>query len=219
MPTNLRLWAEVKKLSRSNSEQMSSVLSAYADTVKLPTKFSSLITPSYQDDVIVTGETIDMPIPFTVVNQILDINVSQSTAIQTFVDNGTRPRHNPSIQGKAFGGTRLIVSLGTNLINYFRNWIGEEEEETYTGPVVLFIQPVMTKVQLANPSFADDVGAFETERSWGITTEAPVSGEFTGGGTANNFFTAWIFKTPMTVQYVAAGGFKYITMTSQFSDD
>ena len=62
---------------------MSSVQSAYATIHKPPTKFSALITPSYDDAVIVTGQTIRLPIPFTVVNQVLDINVDQSSDIQT----------------------------------------------------------------------------------------------------------------------------------------
>jgi hypothetical protein len=80
----------------------------------------------------------------------------------------------------------------------------------------------MTKVQLANPRFGvdDSTGAFRRDRSWGVSTQAPVSTEYTGGGTNDNFFTAWIFKTPMTIQYeTAAGAYKYITMTSQFAEE
>ena len=86
---------------------MSSVQSALAGAYRLPTKFSALITPSYEDGTIVTGQTIDMPIPFTVLNGALDINVNQSTAIQTFVNNGTAPESRANIQAKAFGGARL----------------------------------------------------------------------------------------------------------------
>jgi hypothetical protein len=202
---------------------MSSVQSGFARIDKPPTKFSALITPSYDDNTIVTGATIRTPIPFTVVNQELDINVNQSTVIQTFVNNGTAPQDQASIQGKAFGGVKTITSFGPNMTNYLRNWINNIETlgAAYTGPLVLYIQPSMTKVQLANPKFAiPNAGAFERDRSWGISTEAPVSTEYTGGGPNDNFFTAWIFKTPMTVQYVtAAGGFKYITMTSQFAEE
>lgn len=201
---------------------MSSVRSAYATIDKPPTKFSALITPSYTDSVIVTGENIDMPIPFTVVNQVLDINVSQSSVIQAFVNAGTAPEDYANIQGKAFGGAKVITSFGPNMTTYLRNWIDSIESigSAYAGPLVLYIQPVMTRVQLVNPVFAiENEGAFERDRSWGITTEAPTGTEYTGGGTLNNFFTTFIFKTPMAVQYVApGGGFKYITMTSQFSE-
>lgn len=203
---------------------MSSVLSAFARLDKPPTKFSALITPSYDDTVIVSGQTIRLPIPFMVVNQVLDINVNQSSDIQAYVTNGTEPEDQSSLQGKAFGGASLVKSFGANMTTYLRNWINVIESigEAYTGPLVLFIQPFMTKVQMANPRFGVDntTGAFRRDRSWGITTQAPVSSEYIGGAPADNYYTAWIFKTPMTVQYVtAAGAFKYITMTSQFAEE
>jgi hypothetical protein len=74
----------------------------------------------------------------------------------------------------------------------------------------------MTKIQMAAP--AQGVGALNDEAVYGITTEAPTSTEYIGGGTSQNFYTAWVFKTPITIQYeTAAGGYKYLTMTSQFT--
>jgi hypothetical protein len=108
------------------------------------------------------------------------------------------------------------------MTTYLRNWINTIETlgAAYTGPLVLYIQPFMTKVQMANPAFVQPDGAFLESRSWGVSTQAPVSTEYTGGSSTNNFYTAWIFKTPMTIQYTtAAGGFKYITMTSQFAEE
>ena len=200
---------------------MSSVQSAFASIDKPPTKFAALITPGYQEDSFFNNQ--ELPIPFTVVNQVLDINVNQSSDVQSFVNAGTNPLDRPNIQGKAFGGASLVKSFGPNMTTYLRNWINTIESlgAAYTGPLVLYIQPFMTKVQIANPRFAvENAGPFERDRSWGITTEAPVSTEYTGGSSTNNFFTVWIFKTPMTIQYeTAAGASKYITMTSQFAEE
>lgn len=203
---------------------MSSVQSAFARLDKAPTKFSALITPSYIDNVIVSGESIELPIPFTVVNQVLDINVNQSSDIQAVVTNGTNPVNRSDLQGKAFGGGSLIRAFGPNMTTYLRNWINTIETlgAAYTGPLVLYIQPFMTKVQMANPSLGIDNidGPFARDSSWGVSTQPPVSSEYIGGGPPNNFFTAWIFKTPMTVQYeTSTGGYKYITMTSQFAEE
>jgi len=201
---------------------MSSVLSGFATAYKLPTKFSALITPSYEDNSIVTGEDIDMPIPFTVVNGVLNINVNQSADIQAFVNSGTEPLSRANIQAKSFGGEKPVTSLGPDMVTYLRNWINQIESigSAYTGPLVTYIQPLMTKVQIVNPSFAvSNSGAFERDRSWGITTEPPVSSEYIGGKAANNYYTAWIFKTPLTVQYTAGSGFKYITFTTQFAEE
>ena len=202
---------------------MSSVQSAYVRLDRPPTKFFALITPSYDDTVIVSGESIRLPIPFTVVNQELDINVNQSSVIQTIVNDGTAPQDQSSLQAKVFGGASLIKSFGPNMVTYLRNWINVLESlgAAYTGSLVLYIQPLMTKVQMANPSFGvnDSTGAFRRDRSWGITTQPPVSGEYIGGGPNDSFFTAWVFKTPMTIQYQVAGGYKYITMTTQFAEE
>jgi hypothetical protein len=200
---------------------MTSVLSAFAEIHKLPTKFFALITPSYEDSIIVPGETMDIPIPFVVVNQVLDINVNQSSDVQLFVDNGNEPLEYSNLQAKAAGGASLIKSLGPNMTTYLRNWINSVETlgTAYTGSLVIHIQPFMTKVQMVNPSLGiNGEGAFQRDSSWGITTEAPVSGEYIGGGPANNYFTAWVFKTPMTIRYEVAGGYKYITMTTQFAE-
>jgi hypothetical protein len=203
---------------------MTSVQSAFAKIDKPPTKFFALITPSYEEDFDISGgSTIDLPLPFTLINGVLDINVNQSSSIQRFVTNGTQPDPRANIQGKAFGGTKLVTSFGSNMITYLRNWIDDVESigSAYTGPLVLYIQPVMAKIQLANPSFVlSDTPVFKRDESWGITTVPPVSGEYIGGGANSNFFTTWIFKTPMTIRYVAPGGeLKYITMTSQFAEE
>jgi len=200
---------------------MSSIQSGFAKVDKTPTKFSALITPSYDDSSLVSRDPIRLPIPFMITNQVLDINVKQSSVIQTFVNNGTPPADQSSLQAKAFGGASLINSLGPNMTTYLRNWIGNVEGQPYTGPLFLYIRPFMTKVQMANPTFGidDDAGPFRRDRSWGITTEAPSSGEYTGGGQKDNFFTAWIFKTPMSIRYEVNDVYKYITMTSQFAEE
>ena len=202
---------------------MTSVQSAYAITNKPATKFFALITPSYDDSVIVPGEIIRLPIPFIVVNQVLDINVEQSSDVQALVTNGTAPDDQSSLQGKAMGGASLVKSFGPNMTTYLRNWINIHESlgAAYTGPLVVYIPPFMTKVQMAIPSFGvnNDTGAFRRDRSWGITSQAPVSTEYIGGGPADNFFTTWIFKTPITIQYEVTGGLKYITMTTQYAEE
>jgi hypothetical protein len=45
---------------------MSSIHSSYAKTPGPVTKFTDIITGGYSDDYFVTGETFDLPIPFTV---------------------------------------------------------------------------------------------------------------------------------------------------------
>lgn len=198
---------------------MSSVLSSYPGIAQPPTKFFDILTSGYTDNIIGAGD--DLPIPFIVNNQILDINVNQSSDVATFVSNGTEPDNVISFQGKVMGGASLIKSFGPNMTTYLRNLIDTIETlgSAYTGPLVLYVRPFMTKIQLAQPGLSQGGTApFNDENVYGVSTEAPTQTEFVGGSSESNFLTAWVFKTPMTIQYVApAGSYKYITMTTQFS--
>lgn len=181
-----------------------------------PTKFFDILTGGYTENVIVNA--YDLPIPFVVTNQVLDINVNQSTDVQTFVTNGDVPSSAINFQGKVMGGASLVKSFGANMTEWLRNRINVIESlgSQYSGPLVLYVHPFMTKIQLAAP--AQGYGPLNDEAVYGVTTEAPTSTEYIGGATSNNFFTAWVFKTPMTVQYfLSDGSAKYITMTTQFS--
>jgi hypothetical protein len=196
---------------------MSSVLSFYPPIVGPPTKFFDILTGSYIDSYVITGDTYSLPIPFVVVNQVLDINVNQSPDVQLFIANGDTPNTAVSFQGKALGGFNLVMSLGPNMVTWLRNYITNTESlgSQYEGPLSLYIKPVMTKIQLASPS--QGVSALNDEAVFGVTAEAPVSDEYVGGAPNDLFYTAWVFKKPMTVQYYVSGVMKYITMTSQFT--
>jgi hypothetical protein len=199
---------------------MSSIHSSYAKTPGPATKFTDIITAGYADDSVVPGEDIDLPIPFTVSNQVLDININQSPDIATFVSNGSLPEDNTSFQAKVMGGASLIKAFGTNMTTWLRNRITSEESlgSQYSGPLVLYVRPFMTKIQLSAPGLG--LGALFENNTYGVSTEAPTSTEYIGGGINQNFYTAWVFKTPMTVQYeTASGTYKYLTMTSQLSGD
>ena len=196
-------------------------LQRFYPTIQGPaTKFTDIITGGYSDDYFVTGETIDLPIPFTVSNQVLDININQSIDIATFVNNGSIPLDNTEVQAKVMGGGSLIKSFGTNMTLWLRNRIRNQESlgSQYAGPLTLYVRPFMTKIQMAQPGIG--VGALLENTTYGISTQPPTSTEYIGGGLSQNFYTTWIFKTPMTVQYeTASGGNKYLTMTSQLSGD
>jgi hypothetical protein len=196
---------------------MSSVISSYASIQGPPTKFFDVLTGGYSDNFIIDGDSYDMPIPFTVVNQVLDININQSSDIRAFVNVGDAPLTAISFQAKMMGGASLIKSFGPNMTTWLRNRIENVESlgDQYDGPLRLYVRPFMTKIQMASPR--QGIAALNDESVYGVTTEPPTSTEYIGGGVNENFFTAWVFKTPMTVEYETTSGNKYITMTSQFS--
>lgn len=195
---------------------MSSVLRFYPRIPGPATKFFDILSPGYTENVIVAG--YDLPIPFIVNNQVLDINIKQSTDVENFVNGGDTPGNAINFQGKVMGGASLIKSFGPSMTTWLRNRITNEEglASQYTGPLNLYVQPFMTRIQIAAP--AQGVSPLNDEAVYGITTEAPTSPEYVGGDVTNDFFACWVFRTPMTVQYIDATGTpKYLTMTSQFS--
>jgi hypothetical protein len=195
---------------------MSSVLRSYAQIAKPPTKFFDILTGSYYEDQIVDDENI--PIPFTVTNAVLDINIAQSTDVESFVNNGNSPDTAVIFQGKVLGGATPVSSFGTNMETWLRKRIQNIQGlgSPYDGRLTLYVRPLMVKIQLASQAYGET--AMSDEAVYGETTEAPTSTEYIGGSPSNDYLSAWVFKTPMTVQYTTpSGGLAYITMTSQFS--
>jgi hypothetical protein len=199
---------------------MSSVQRFYPNISGPATKFCDIITSGYVDSFVVSGDTFDMPIPFVVSNQVLDINIRQSPDIATFVSNGTVPEENTAFQAKVMGGASLIKSFGPNMTTWLRNRITAVESlgSQYSGPLNLYVRPFMTKIQMPAPR--QGAGALRENTTYGVSSEAPTSTEYIGGGTTQNFYVTWVFKTPMTVEYqTALGTYKYLTLTSQLSGD
>jgi hypothetical protein len=196
---------------------MSSVLSGFTVLVK-DGKFDNISTPSYYN------EPIDkyMAIPFTVVNGVLDIAIT-NPAVQTFINDGALPNDDGEnrFQSKQMGGRRLVTSLGPNFTTYLRNRITaiDNLDPVYSGEITIFVNPVMTKIQLAQPQ---EVQALEFERVYGVNDYPPTSDEFIGGGDSNNFFTSWVFHKPLTIRFVSsesATGYKYMTFSTHYDGD
>lgn len=191
---------------------MTSLLRSFAVPVgKNTNKFDNISTPSYYDDDL--GNNV--PIPFTYSNGVLDIHIT-NTSVNDFITNGNPPNDESEYQAKFNGGVRLVTSLGSNLLTYLRNRISNQEETTYTGEIVLYIQPTVTKVQLAQP---ENVPGLTFENVYGVNDQPPSSDEYVGGDNTNKYFSSWVFKTPMTIQYEAPSsttGYRYMTFSTHY---
>ena len=201
---------------------MSSVLRSYAVPVgKSTNKFDNISTPCYNDSEF--GEYV--PVPFTYSNGVLDIQITNSS-VNDFVNNGSNPNEgeggddDTEFQAKMCGGVRLVTSLGDTLKTYLRNRIVNQEEiDEYTGDIVLYIQPTMTKVQLAQPN---NVQGLTFENVYGVNDQPPSSDEYVGGDDANKYYTSWVFKTPMTIKYTSSNsstGYRYMTFSTHYDGD
>ena len=194
---------------------MSSALRTMA-TVPKDGKFDNISTPCYFD----IGLDYDTPVPFTVVNGVLDIALTNAD-VESFVNNGNSPGDDTEFQAKMMGGKRLVTAIGTNFNTYLRKRIQgiDTLESAYSGELTIVVNPVMTKVQLAQPG---QVQGLAFENVYGVNDYPPSSDEYVGGNETNNYYTSWVFYKPMTVRFVSsasATGYKYITFSTHNDGD
>jgi hypothetical protein len=190
---------------------MTSVYSGFSVFAK-DGKFDNISTPSYEE-----AGVGDIPIPFTATNGVLDIAITNSS-IENFCNNGTSPRSEAEFQAKQMGGRALITSLGPNFVTYLRRRIQAIDSlgGLYSGELVIFINPVMTKIQLAQPG---QVQGLEFENVYGVNNYPPTSDEYVGGNISNSFYTSWVFYKPLTVRFASSDsptGYKYITFSTHY---
>jgi hypothetical protein len=194
---------------------MSSVLRAIASPLR-GSKFDNISTASYYDDDLDQR----VPVPFSVQNGALDITLTNSD-VEDFVNNGTSPNDDTRYQAKMMGGFSVVTSIGPNFNTYLRKRIEGNDGlgSPYSGPLVIVVNPVMTKVQMAQPN---NVPGLEFENVYGINDQAPSSDEYVGGGVSNSYYTSWVFYRPITIRYVSPAsttGYRYITFSTHYDGD
>jgi len=193
---------------------MSSVTRVKGQNMGLVSKYANVSTPCYPNSDL--GE--DIPIPFTVQNGIIDIDINNAS-IQTFVDLGTpitSSLDDSYYQAKSMGGYRLANQIGTNFATYLRNFINATDISGFAGPLNVYVAATTGKVQIAQPN---DVSALEFENVFGVNDQPPVSDSFAGGDATLNYFTTFVFYSPLTIQYPSTNsttGYKYITFTTHW---
>jgi hypothetical protein len=195
---------------------MTSLQSGFATPVRVTSKYTNISTPSYFDSPLDN----DIPIPFTVVNETLDIAITNSS-VQSFITDGNSPNDDTEYQAKGMGGRRLVTRLGENMVTYLNNLIGNNDSlgGPYTGELVIYVKPVMTKVQLAQPG---NVSGVTFENVYGVNDQPPTSDEYVGGGISDNFYASWVFYSPLTIRYVSPSsttGYRYITFSTHYDGD
>lgn len=196
---------------------MSSVLQTEAKNLPI-TKFVPIRSMCYYDDSL----EHDLLIPFTYNEGVLDINIQDDT--QYMIDNGTSydNRGFNWRMVKLMGGDGLVTSLGTNFTTWLSNWIGRNEVES---EFTLEVAPVMTRVQQTvqgkawNAGGNSGHGPINSQYALRFSTEPPASDDYIiAGNSNNNFFSAWVFKTPITVGYTYLGSNMYATLKSDFTN-
>lgn len=192
---------------------MSSVTRQY-EPAKPYTKFVNIISPCYDDS---TDSGTTRLIPFTCDNGVIDIAITDS-GVQNYIDNANGWDSYLGKKVKLMGGESLGQSLGPNMLTWLRNLIQNWYfEGSYTGPITIKVAPVMTKVQACQGQWS----TVPLPRSPVVydTNVNPGSDSYIVSGTPeNNYYTSWIFKSPLTVEFQDGGLPYYITLKSFYGE-
>jgi hypothetical protein len=159
------------------------------------------------------------PIPFLVNNGILDINIDNQYVDDLINVDSTHYLATSVVTAyrvKMMGGLKQVSSLSANTVQFLSHII-----ETY-GPgepavpsnIRVYTPCVMTKIQISKslstwPSVTGNAGT-------GFSNTPPSSDSFVTGTFQNNYLTAWVFKTPLVVEFMQDGIKGYFTLNGTF---
>lgn len=211
---------------------MSSLTSGYSGqptgSQDFSTRFVCITSPTYYDYVV---DDIVL-IPFSYSNGVLDINI-QDAVYNALIGGGVPPYSQTGRMVRKMGGTGLVQSIGPYFQVYLKNLLAYHFSPPTVASDITGIQvytpATVTKVQQPakqafNPhdgspsSILDASGPLSQYSAFYQSDVPPASdGYLYTGSPDDNWGTAWVFQTPLTIKYFADGLPKYITFTTTFT--
>jgi hypothetical protein len=211
---------------------MSSLTSGYSGqptgSQDFSTRFVCITSPTYYDYVV--NDLV--LIPFSYSNGVLDINI-QDAVYDALISSGNAPYSEMGRMVRKMGGTGLVQSIGPYFQLYLKNFLSHH----FSPPTVpiditgiqVYTPATVTRVQQPaklpfNPvssipyELFDISGPLSQYNAFYQTDVPPASdGYLYSGSPDDNWGTAWVFQTPLTIKYFADGLPKYITFTTTFT--
>lgn len=188
------------------------------------TKFVPIKSLTYWDNAL----SHQALIPFSYKNGVLDINLQDGVnMLLTTTGGGINGGYNgysgyTTRMVKMMGGAGVVTSLGPNFDIWIRKVIAAEYSlgPSYTGPISIQVAPVMTKVQQNFPGPGQYGGAaLYSQNAIQISSEPPQSDEYiVAGDKTNNFFSVWVFRSPLTIMFLNNDVPEYVTLQTQFTN-
>jgi hypothetical protein len=179
---------------------MTSIAGSFAKRHEGLTRFLKPESPCYDDS------GVNRLFPFVYINGMLDITYEGNDFEATMVDTtGVSPNNETDTMVYIMGGPRLVTSLGENFKAYIRAW--RDGTIDAGSPIELYQPSQVIRVQEAD---MNNITANSGE-SYMISELPPVSDFYTAGGPPNDYYTTFVFKTPLTFTIVESGVTKYIT--------
>jgi hypothetical protein len=193
---------------------MSSAQRAFAVPKTNPTVVFTPTTLSYATTAPISDSQNNIPVPFTVDNQVLDIAEYENVVADlltpgTYVDDFTSQ---PDVQCSIMGGLETVTSLGPNMITFLKNFINAQYgtvTDDQTSDISIHIAPTMTRIRY---------NYMQDDSTYRFTDFAPVQpgqqlvSQY--ASTTNRYCTVAVFRSPLVVKFNYNGNIRYLTFTS-----
>jgi len=110
------------------------------------------------------------------------------------------------VRGSNNAAIRLVDKIGPNFISWM-----EINEGVDVGSISIHEKPIVFRANILLPAREpnNDQAMFETTEQ--------ISFDQSSGTSANNYFTTFLFKSPLVLKYTKSGITYYRTFTTQFS--
>lgn len=149
------------------------------------------------------GNSVPIPLTFNKKGGILDLDFSADFSSSTSVStNDTIYVH-----GSTYMALHMVNELGPNFIAWAENNLSAT-----SGSIVMYKKPIVVRANIVQADLEpNDVNSWET----GVTV--PVDFELAAGSPAlNDYYSTYLFKTPLVLQYDSSGSTRYAVMNTQF---
>jgi hypothetical protein len=169
-------------------------------------KPNGVITPTYT----VGGNDLAVPFTFNKQGGVLDFDFSGGFTAATEIN----PTDTVFIQGTTFTALRMVNSLGPNFVAWCEdgaNHLGGQAADA--GSVVLYSRPIVVRANQLQINLQPD----ENVEAFGAGFTTPINFELAAGSQlTNDYYTTYLFRTPLVIQYTVSGVTKYAVFNTQY---
>lgn len=159
----------------------------------------SVVHPTY----LSSGNEVPIPLTFNKRGNVLDLDFSGGFTSTTSINSNTTI----FVQGSTFSALHMVMALGPNFIVWAENRLSATP-----GSLIMYKNPVIVRANALQINLEPN-----SVNSWDTGILTPVDFELAAGSpTLNDYYSTYLFKTPLVLQYESGGTTRYAIMNTQF---
>lgn len=159
----------------------------------------TVIHPTYSS----YGDDAPIPLTFNKRGNILDLDFGANFTATTPVTDHVAIY----VQGSTFSALHMVMALGPNFLSWATNNLGAD-----AGSVSMYQNPVVVRANALQIDLDPN-----SVNSWGTAITIPPNFQSAAGSPAlNSYYSTYLFRTPLVLQYTVGGATRYAVMNTQF---